>query len=154
MASPTQWPWIWASSGIWWRTGNPGVLQSVGSQKVGHGWATEQQQEYTILKLLSLLASDTALFPFIRVITIRHWTSLVAQMVKRLPTMWETQFYNWVGKIPWRRKWQPTSVFMPGKSHGLRNLVGYRPWDRKESDTTERLHFHFQTWYKQWSFTE
>ena len=54
----------------------------------------------------------------------------------------------------WRRKWQPTSVFMPGKSHGLRNLVGYRPWDRKESDTTERLHFHFQTWYKQWSFTE
>ena len=40
-------------------------------------------------------------------------------------------------------KWQPTPVFMPGKSHGLRSLVGCSPWGRKESDTTERLHFHF-----------
>ena len=47
----------------------------------------------------------------------------------------------WVGKIPWRRKWQPTPGFLPGKSHGLRSLVGYCPWGRKESDTTERLHF-------------
>ena len=44
----------------------------------------------------------------------------------------------------WRRKWQPTPVFLPGKSHGQRNLVGYSPWGRKESDTTEQLHFHFQ----------
>ena len=42
---------------------------------------------------------------------------------------------------PWRREWQPTPVFLPGKSHGLRILVGYSPWGRKESDTTERLHF-------------
>ena len=49
----------------------------------------------------------------------------------------------WVGKIPWRRKWQPTPGFLPGKSHGLRSLVGYCPWGRKESDTTERLPFHF-----------
>ena len=42
-----------------------------------------------------------------------------------------------------RRKWQPTPVFMPGKSHGQRSLVGYSPWGRKESDTIERLHFHF-----------
>ena len=41
----------------------------------------------------------------------------------------------------WRRKWEPTPVFLPGKSHGWRSLVGYRPWGRKESDTTERLHF-------------
>ena len=40
----------------------------------------------------------------------------------------------WVGKIPWRRKWQPSSVFLPGKSHGQRHLVGYSPWGRKESD--------------------
>ena len=44
----------------------------------------------------------------------------------------------WVGKIPWRRKWQPTPVLLPGESHGGRNLVGYSPWGRKESDTTER----------------
>ena len=42
-----------------------------------------------------------------------------------------------------RRKWQPTPVLLPGKSHGQRILVGYSPWGRKESDTTERLHFHF-----------
>ena len=46
----------------------------------------------------------------------------------------------WVGKIPWRRKWQPTLVFLPGESHGWRNLVGYSPQGRKELDTTERLH--------------
>ena len=43
MASPTQWTWIWANSGKWWRTGKPGVLQSMWSQKVGHDWVTEQQ---------------------------------------------------------------------------------------------------------------
>ena len=47
------------------------------------------------------------------------------------------------GKIPWRRKWQPTPVLLPGESHGGRSLVGYSPWGRKELDTTERLHFHF-----------
>ena len=43
----------------------------------------------------------------------------------------------------WRRKCQPTPVFLPGESHGWRSLVGYSPRGRKESDTTERLHFHF-----------
>ena len=42
-----------------------------------------------------------------------------------------------------RRKWQPTPVFMPGESHGPRSLVGYSPWGRKESDTTEQPHVHF-----------
>ena len=46
-------------------------------------------------------------------------------------------FDPWVRKIPWRRKWQPISVFLPGKSHGQRNLVGYSPWDCKKLDTTE-----------------
>ena len=40
-------------------------------------------------------------------------------------------------RSPWRRKWQPTPVFLPGESHGWRNLVGYSPRGRKESDTTE-----------------
>ena len=47
------------------------------------------------------------------------------------------RFDSWVGKIPWRRKWQPTLVFLPGKSHRQRSLAGYSPWGRKESDTTE-----------------
>ena len=46
-------------------------------------------------------------------------------------------FDPWVGKIPWRRKWQPTPVFLPGESHGQRSLTGYSPEGCKESDTTE-----------------
>ena len=53
-------------------------------------------------------------------------------------------FNPWVRKIHWRRKWQCTPVLLPGKSHGQRSLVGPSPWGHKESDTTERLHFHFR----------
>ena len=45
-------------------------------------------------------------------------------------------------KIPWRRAWQPTAVFLPGESRGQRSLVGCSPWGRKEPDTTERLSTH------------
>ena len=48
----------------------------------------------------------------------------------------DTGFDPWVRKIPWRRKWQPTPVFLPGKSQGQRSLAGYSPWGHKESDTT------------------
>ena len=46
-------------------------------------------------------------------------------------------FDPWVGKIPWRRKWQPSPVFLPGESPGQRSLSGYSPWGCKESDMTE-----------------
>ena len=46
------------------------------------------------------------------------------------------EFDPWVGKIPWRKKWQPTPVFVPGESCSQRSLVGYSPWDCKESDMT------------------
>ena len=46
-----------------------------------------------------------------------------------------------------RRQWQPTPVLLPGKFHGWRSLVGCSPWGHKESDTTERLHFHFSLSY-------
>ena len=46
-------------------------------------------------------------------------------------------FDPWVGKIPWRRAWQPTPVFLPGESHEQRSLRGYSPWGCKESDMTE-----------------
>ena len=53
--------------------------------------------------------------------------------------MQETQNQSLGQKDSWRRKWQPTPVFFPGKSHGQRSLVGYSPWGRKGSDTTEWL---------------
>ena len=55
-------------------------------------------------------------------------------------------FNPWVGKIPWRRKWQPTTVFLPGESHEQRSLVGYSPWGHKESDMTEQL-IHIHTYW-------
>ena len=55
------------------------------------------------------------------------------------------KFDSWIGKIPCRREWQPTPVFLPGKSHGQRSLAGYSPWGRKESDMTEHAHPHTHT---------
>ena len=55
--------------------------------------------------------------------------------VKNLLAMQETQDMR--VRKPWRRAWQPTPVFLPGESYGLRSLVGYSPWAYKESDTTE-----------------
>ena len=89
-------------------------------------------------------------------------SSLVAQIAKNLPTMQEfssfqslsrvqlfatpwtvayqdSLFNPWVRKIPWRREWPPTPVFLPDEFHGQRSLAVYSPWDHKESDTTEQL---------------
>ena len=63
----TQWTWVWGNSGKWWRTGKPGMLQSVGLQRVRHDWATEQQQN-----------SLNLVFPG-------------GSVVKNLPAMWETR---------------------------------------------------------------
>ena len=61
----------------------------------------------------------------------------MALVVKNLPANARRhkrrEFDPWVGKIPWRRAWQPASLLLPGKSHGQSSLVGYRPWGRKES---------------------
>ena len=77
----------------------------------------------------------------------RAWAiSLVAQLVKASA---DNAGDPWVRKIPWRRKCQPTPVFLPGKSHGQRSLAGYGPWGCKELDTAERLHFlSFSLWTK------
>ena len=53
--------------------------------------------------------------------------SLVAQMVKDLPAMQEIQVRSLGWKIPWRREWHPTPVFLPGEFHGQRSLAGYSP---------------------------
>ena len=52
-------------------------------------------------------------------------------MVENLPAMRETCLDPWVRKILWRRKWQPTPAFLPGKFSGQRSLMGYSPWGRK-----------------------
>ena len=57
-------------------------------------------------------------------------------------------FDPWVGKMPWRRKWQPTPVFWPGESHGQTSLAGYSPWGPKESNPNEVIYhacMHFES---------
>ena len=62
-------------------------------------------------------------------------------MVKNPPTSAgrpkRHRFDPWIRKIPWRRAWQPTPVFLPGESHGQKSLAGYSPWGHKELDMTE-----------------
>ena len=74
----------------------------------------------------------------------------MAQSVKNPP-----RFDPWVGKISQRRKWQCTSVLLPGEFHVQRSLAGYRPWDHKELDMTEQLSTHTRerqemTWLSLW----
>ena len=67
------------------------------------------------------------------------WVSLVAQTVKNLPAMKRPGLKPWVMKIPWKREWLPTPVFLSGEFHEQRSLAGYSPWGRKELDMTEWL---------------
>ena len=67
------------------------------------------------------------------------WASLVARRVRICLQCGRPGFDLWVEKILWRRKWQPTPVFLPREFHGQRILAGYSPWGCKESDTTEQL---------------
>ena len=71
----------------------------------------------------------------------RHRGFPSGSVVKTLPATQEMQadvLHPPVRKIPWRRTWQPTPVFLPGESHGQRSLAGYSKWGCKESDRTER----------------
>ena len=63
-------------------------------------------------------------------------------MVKNLPACRRPRFDPWVGKIPWRRAWQPAAVFLPGEPHGQRCVLGYSPQGHRESDTMEQLSTH------------
>ena len=85
-----------------------------------------------------------------------NYTTPSGSVVKNSPAIQETGDMGLIpGKIPWRRAWQPTPVFLPGKSHGQRSLAGCSPWGRKESDTAEateharvvhaRVHMHTHT---------
>ena len=82
----------------WWWTGRPGVLWFMGSQRVGHEWATE----------LNWLTHFRA--------------SPIGSDGRVCLQCGKPGFYTWVGKMPWRGKWQPTPVFLPGESHEQGNL--------------------------------
>ena len=112
-----------------WRipwTEEPGRLQSTGSQIVRHDWGTNTHTHDCIYRLIaSVLFSGLSLF----ILTLK------------LSQVWSIEAPSRL--FPEKAMAFPTPVLLPGKSHGWRSLVGCSPWDRKESDTTERLRFHF-----------
>ena len=65
-----------------------------------------------------------------------RWRMGLPRWLRGKESSWH-RFNPWLGKIPWRRKWKLTPVFLPEKYRGQRSLVGYSPWGRKESDTTD-----------------
>ena len=87
-----------------------------------------------------------------------HWSGAISgeESACQCRTCRRHRFSSWVDEISWRRKWQSTSVFLPGKSHGWRSLVGYSPWGCKELDTTEWLNNNRDNSshsFSQWVFT-
>ena len=77
-----------------------------------------------------------------RVLSRNEMTRLYLVIMRRTQIYSRVHYYTTLIRSRWRQ-WQPTPVLLPGGSHGRRSLVGYNPWGCKESDTTERLHFHF-----------
>ena len=156
------------SSTLAWKipwTEEPGRLQSMGSLRVGHDWATSLSF-FTFHFSLSCIGEGNgnplqcsclenprdggawwaAIYGVAQSQTLLKWlsssssnivvkASLVAQTVKICLQWRRLGFDQWVGKILWRREWLPTSVFLPREFHGQRSLEGYSPWGR-ESDTS------------------
>ena len=74
------------------------------------------------------------LFCYFDQLNANNWASQVAQWLRIHLQGRRRRFDPWVRKTPWRRKWQPTAVFLPGKSNGQRSLEGYSVWGHKELD--------------------
>ena len=121
------------SSVLAWRipgTGEPGGLPSMGSHRVGHNWSD-----------LPVHITEKAIAPHSRTLA---WKIPWTEEPGRLQSMGSLRVrHDWTTSLSlftlmhWRRKWQPTPVFLPGKSQGRGSLVGCRLWGRTESDTTE-----------------
>ena len=115
-----------------WRTEDPGVLQSMGSQNQTwlNDWTTTCKTiSFTFYFFLSNLDAFIIFFSCIILLARTSSTMLNRCGENRHPYF-----------VSWRRNWQPTPAFLPGKSHGQRYLVGYSPWGCKELDMTEWLH--------------
>ena len=150
----------------WWWTGRPGVLQSVGSQRVRQDWATELNwsfcpQSTTVLTQTTFFffhsmnseeiikEKSKSLCPMMEKIMAPHSSTLAWKIPwtkepgRRQSTGSRRIGYGWATSLSlftfrhWRRKWQPTPVFLPGESQGRGSLVGCRLWGRTESGMTE-----------------
>ena len=134
----------------------------MGLQRVGHDLVTEQQLSSLSWLGVCVCVSGCTLSHSAIPWTVAHQDPLSMEFSRQntgvgshflFQGIFQTQGLN-LGLLHfrqilyhlWRKKWQPTLVFLTGKSHGRRRLVGYSPQGHKHSDTTERLHFTFTIW--------
>ena len=128
------------SSTLAWKipwAGEPGGLQSRGSLRVGHDWGTSLSL-FTFLHWRRKWQPTPVFFPgesqgWGSLVRCRLWGRTESDTTEQLHFPHFTYFILY----HWRRKWHPTPVLLPGKSHGLGSLVGCNPWGRRELDTTE-----------------
>ena len=113
MASLTQWTWVWVSSGSWWWTGRPDMLQSMGLQRVRHDWVTE-------LNWTEHVSHDIYLGGLFQ------WLSS-KESACNVGTKGGTVLIPVSERCPAGGHGNPLSVFLPGESHEQRNLAGYSP---------------------------
>ena len=156
------------SSILDWRiswTEVPDRIQSMGLQRVGHGWATNTFKKTNKVDEIQEIQNTAKNKPY-SLSLLNDGTNSNYFVLEKLPFMLSPTLccYHYCFCLSsfqahdrnamsyhvccsvwpcWRRQWHPTPVLLPGKSHGWRNLVDCSPWGREESDTTERLHFHF-----------
>ena len=134
------------SSTLAWRipwTEEPGGLQSMGSLGVRHNWATSLSL-FTFMHWRRKWQPTPVFLPGESqgrgiLVGCHLWGHTEADTSEATWQRGRPGFNPWVVEIPWRRKWQPTPVFLPGKYHGWRSLEGYSPWGRKELDMIEEL---------------
>ena len=143
------------SSVLAWRipgTGEPDGLPSMGSHRVGHDWSdlaaaaaaaccinssSKKMSKHSILVIKPVLVYIHSQFTCYLLICDFPGDASGKEPSCQFRRHKRPGFNPWFRKILWRRKWWPTPVFMPGKSHERRSLVGNSPWGRKELDTTE-----------------
>ena len=117
------------SSVLAWRIpgmAEPGGLPFVKLHRGGHDWSDLAAAAYTYIYMYTYMATCISLKVFY------HRASLVSQCKEPACQCWRSRgFSGWVEEMSWRRKWQPTPVFLPGESHGQRSLEGFSPQDWK-----------------------
>ena len=167
MASLTQWTWVWVNSGSWWWTGMPGMLRFIRSQRRTRlsDWTELNLWGYNLV-LTHLQPPLTFSGQLCKLYTnLHHFGCQYGPMEEKAKAphsstlAWKTPWmeepgrlqsigslrvgHGWAASLSlftfmhWRRKWQPTAVFLPGESQGQGSLVGCCLWGRTESDTTE-----------------
>ena len=126
------------------------VLQSIGSQRDIHDWATEQEIPFRVasIRLEKAMATHSSILAW-KIPWVEEPGRLQSMGLLRVGHDWAISLSLFTF-MHWRRKWQPTPVFLPGKSHGWRNLVGYSPWGSKESDVTRYCFYPYIIQATEW----